>query len=848
MLKGKIKALRFGLIITFVYIIVTSVVISGIGIYFSIKDAKRDSEFVQKLYEQNIVDVLKGKIEGVVEYINAERNLNRERLFGHLKNQIKHIYYVFYELYLKELERGQSDAQIKKDLLDFAGAYYHKKKGECLIIFDDKGNMYFNKGKKDVVMALIKKIKKNASWRGLVYLNYKGHRKMIYVVFFQPTDWYLAYCVNLTLEEDKIKNSVINYLSNYRYGYKNHGYIFVSLLNNSKSPNCKLKVIVNPNRPDIVGKCLSLNKPDEKGKYYRKEMVRELLSKGYSVVTYYYKIPNTHEYGRKVSYVFLYKPWSWVIGTGFYLKDIGSEFYQEKLKGLWHTGEKVVIAVFTILALTTLIFFLFFSKIGPEIEYIIKFLEKFPKVKKINSDKFKFFETFFIAKKVNEMAENVMQITENFEDMITRYYSITNYMKSCLVVVEKKDDDIYIKDVNSCVQKCMGIMRKSDVVGKTIHEFFRQFPSIAKRFEVIFESGISSDAVDIIKNVKNCGYRRYFQSEMFKITEREAVYIADDITDSVMLYFRNSIERDRLASLIEDVDVGVAIINFEGGVIFSNSKLSNIFEIEGFNIRKLKDLFINEKTESDIEKYFREIMNEKAECSGCVFEIETYRGNRRWIETTAVVDNINNEPVIVMSVKDITYKYLKEKEIEFISLHDDLTELYNRRFFKEELKRFFNKRSYPLALVIFDINGLKMVNDMLGHSWGDWLIKKVASILKKSVRAVDIPARIGGDEFVLLMVNTGLDGVEKCIKRINENLLAENKKDNQPYLSVSIGYAIQSGQFNTPDELFSEADRVMYEEKYSSKRNEELKKIWESIKKINPESVKQHKIEDFLKR
>ncbi len=844
MLKGKIRALRFGLIITFVYIIVTSIVISGIDIYFSIKNSKKDSEFVQKLYEQNIVDVLEGKIEGVVEYINAERSLNRERLLGHLKSQIKHIYYVFYELYLKELERGQSDAQIKKDLLDFAGAYYHKKKGECLIIFDDKGNMYFNKGKKDVVMALINK---HILRSGLVYLKYKNRVKMLYISLFQPTGWYLAYCVDLTFEDIKIKSKVVEYLNKYRYGYKKHGYIFVSLLNN-KSTNCKLKSILNPNRPDIVGKCLSLNKPDEKGKYYRKEMVRELLSKGYSVVTYYYKIPNTHEYGRKVSYVFLYKPWNWVIGTGFYLKDAGSEFYQEKLKGLWNTGEKVVIAVFTILALTTLIFFLFFSKIGPEIEYIIKFLEKFPEVKRINSDKFRFFETFFIAEKVNEMAKNVMQITENYEDMITRYYSITNYMKSCLVVVEKKDDDIYIKDVNSCVQKCMGIMRKSEVVGKTIHEFFRQFPSIAKRFEVIFERGISSDAVDIVKNVKNCGYRRYFQSEMFKITEHEAVYIADDITDSVMLYFRNSIERDRLASLIEDVDVGVAIINFEGGVIFFNSKLSNIFEIESFNIRKLKDLFINERTESDFEKHFREIINEKAECSSCVFEIETYRGNRRWIEITAVVDNINNEPVIVMSVKDITYKYLKEKEIEFISLHDDLTELYNRRFFKEELKRFFNKRSYPLSLVIFDINGLKMVNDLLGHSWGDWLIKKMASILKKSVRVVDIPARIGGDEFVLLMVNTDLDGVERCIKRINENLLTENKKDNQPYLSVSIGYAIQNGQFSTPDELFSEADRVMYEKKYSSKRNEELKRIWESIKKINPESIKQHKIEDFLKR
>ena len=394
----------------------------------------------------------------------------------------------------------------------------------------------------------------------------------------------------------------------------------------------------------------------------------------------------------------------------------------------------------------------------------------------------------------------------------------------------------------------MGIVEKNKVVGKSIYKFFADFSSITRKFEMVFEDGISIESVDIISNVKNCGYRRYFQSEVFRISANEAVYIADDVTDNVMLYYKNLIERDRLATLIEAVDVGIAIVNFSGKIIFSNSKLLRIFEVDGFEVKRLKDLFLNERSASEMEKYFEGVKDGKISCVGCVLEIETFKNNRKWVEITATVDNINNEPVIILSIKDITYKYLKEKEIEYISLHDDLTGLYNRRFFREELKRLFNERSYPLALVVFDINGLKMVNDVLGHKWGDWLIRKVADILKSSVRSVDLLARIGGDEFVLLMVNTDEEGVERCVSRIKGNLEKENGKENQPYISISIGYAIQNGQFENPDKLFAEADRSMYNEKYSEKRNKELKKIWESILKMKPEGAKLHKLEDFLKR
>ncbi len=849
MAKEKVSALKLGFAITFLYVIMTSIIFSALGVYFSVRDAKQDSQYIQKLYAQNVVGVLKGKVDGVIRYINMERNFEQKKLSEHLEEQVGRIYRVIYELYLKESNEGKKKSLIKKDLLDIAGVFYKKKKGECFFIFDKQGKVLFGgKNELPLIQKLLKFEGVKGNKRNIVLTEFKRHKKMIYVVYFPPMDWYMAYCSDLTYLDKKVKNCVIEYLNNYRYGYKKHGYIFVAKLLLNRKPSCRLMPVVNPNRPEIVGKCQSINTPDAKGFYYRKKYVHDILTKGYSITEYYYKIPGTGKFGKKISYMAYYKPWNWIIGTGYYIKDIGSQFYNEKMKNVWKTAEKVLLAVLLVLSLLSLIFFVFFGRLKPEIGRIVDFLEKFPMSDFIDIKDFRFEELSFIAEKINEMAKNVRKLTEEQKEIITLYTSITNFMNSCVVIVERKGNDILIKDINGCVQKCMGIKSKDEVVGKEASSFFRELPYILDKIERVLEDGITIEAVDIVKNMKGCGFMRYFQSEVFKISENEAVYIADDITDSVMLYYRSLIEQERLSSLIEDLDIGVVVVNHSGKVMFANSMVKDIFEVYDREVHSLEDFIVGEDIRERVNSYFYGIINNDIKCESCVFEIKTFKGNKKWIEITATKDTINNEPVVVISVKDITYKYLKEKEIEYLSLHDDLTGLYNRRFFREELHRLFNPRSYPLVLAIFDINGLKMVNDILGHRWGDWLIKKVAEILKNSVRAVDIVARIGGDEFVLLMPNTDEKGAKMCIERIKANIDKENSKDGQPYISVSIGYEVQRGQYDDPDKFFAAADRAMYKEKYTEKRKDELKKIWQTLKEMRPDSSKLHSLEEFIKR
>lgn len=107
-----------------------------------------------------------------------------------------------------------------------------------------------------------------------------------------------------------------------------------------------------------------------------------------------------------------------------------------------------------------------------------------------------------------------------------------------------------------------------------------------------------------------------------------------------------------------------------------------------------------------------------------------------------------------------------EEEIRYLRFHDQLTGLYNRDYFMEEIKRLDTKRQFPLTLVMADINKLKLINDVYGHDRGDFLIKSTAKILKDNLREEDILARIGRDELAIILSQTSKNREREVIKRI----------------------------------------------------------------------------------
>ncbi|KYZ76617.1 hypothetical protein AXX12_09315 [Anaerosporomusa subterranea] len=189
-------------------------------------------------------------------------------------------------------------------------------------------------------------------------------------------------------------------------------------------------------------------------------------------------------------------------------------------------------------------------------------------------------------------------------------------------------------------------------------------------------------------------------------------------------------------------------------------------------------------------------------------------GSKVLFELTAREYRIADRSYVVLIARDVGERKQMEEKLRYLSQRDSLTGLYDRAFFEEENLRLSDNRFAPVGMVICDIDGLKLVNDTLGHSAGDTLINKAASLIKSCFRETDIIARIGGDEFAILLPNCSPQAVENACQRINDSVFEYNLLHSALPLSISVGYAIGSEQdVSNLGELFREADDNMYREK-----------------------------------
>ncbi len=154
-----------------------------------------------------------------------------------------------------------------------------------------------------------------------------------------------------------------------------------------------------------------------------------------------------------------------------------------------------------------------------------------------------------------------------------------------------------------------------------------------------------------------------------------------------------------------------------------------------------------------------------------------------------------------------------------LSMHDALTGLYNRAFFEESMKQVASMRKGSAGLMICDVDGLKIINDSLGHNTGDVVIQAVATILKSSFRENDVVARIGGDEFAVLIKNISLEFFEHEYQKIQKNVDIYNLNNPIVPISLSMGYAVNKDIPVDINALYEEADNNMYREKLHQRKS-----------------------------
>ncbi len=200
-------------------------------------------------------------------------------------------------------------------------------------------------------------------------------------------------------------------------------------------------------------------------------------------------------------------------------------------------------------------------------------------------------------------------------------------------------------------------------------------------------------------------------------------------------------------------------------------------------------------------------------------QMRTKSGRSRIIlmKTHTLYDSVLASKVRVMTLSDITEEWFMQEKIRFLTFHDSLTGLYNRNFLEEELIRLNTERQLPISIIMADLNGLKIINDILGHVDGDLLLKACAYQLKEACRDEDIIARFGGDEFLVFLPATSKAAALHIVERIR----AGSEKVVTPLgpMSIALGCYTKKSLSESVESAIMRADEEMYRDKSTQKKD-----------------------------
>lgn len=212
---------------------------------------------------------------------------------------------------------------------------------------------------------------------------------------------------------------------------------------------------------------------------------------------------------------------------------------------------------------------------------------------------------------------------------------------------------------------------------------------------------------------------------------------------------------------------------------------------------------------------------ENAHAVSEVIEVEQICRGGRTIHVEVVISGVTDTDgrlkEFVGISRDISVRKRAEIRLKYQSTHDASTGLYNRAFFDEEMERLINGDKFPVSVIVADLDGLKRINDTMGHEAGDQLIQGASEILQMAFRGSDIVARTGGDEFFILLPEMDQHGATASLERIRNCMQAYNGEHEGPLVSISLGSATASCGEDLPSAL-KQADEHMYADKVNRKQ------------------------------
>jgi diguanylate cyclase (GGDEF)-like protein/PAS domain S-box-containing protein len=290
-----------------------------------------------------------------------------------------------------------------------------------------------------------------------------------------------------------------------------------------------------------------------------------------------------------------------------------------------------------------------------------------------------------------------------------------------------------------------------------------------------------------------------------------------DITEQRDASVRLQESEERFRNLFERMADAVFITDYEGRILQANQAAG---KQTGYGQDELLRLNIVQDLSAAALPMRMEAHNATLHRGDTVrFEEQKRRkdGEVYWTECALSPVEVRGERLILSINRDITARKRAEEQLQYLSTHDPLTGAYNRRYFNEEMARLARSRRFPVSILVADVNGLKKANDEEGHAAGDQVLRCTCDVMQSAVRDEDILARIGGDEFAVLLPTTDEQAAHGVLARIQAEIVAHNRKPS-PHRPVSVALGAATAE---PSESLEHAmhlaDARMYENKTASR-------------------------------
>ena len=296
--------------------------------------------------------------------------------------------------------------------------------------------------------------------------------------------------------------------------------------------------------------------------------------------------------------------------------------------------------------------------------------------------------------------------------------------------------------------------------------------------------------------------------------------ISTDITVEKKLQEQVNEQSYLLETMLNNIDAHIYVKDCERNFLYVNNRVAELFGDKAENIIGKKDTDI---LPIEIAEHFYQSDKQVFDTNQKqVIEETTHYENgdtNHYISTKVPFERPDKLPALIGFSSDVTELFKLKEEFKQLANTDPLTNLYNRRFFTEQAEKEYQRAkrySLSMTLISIDIDYFKSINDKFGHPAGDQVLIKIANQLKASLRQTDILARIGGEEFSILLPETSAISAMAFAERIKEEqsrLLITGDWQGEINLSVSIGVSSLIASDKAFDVLFSRADKALYQAK-----------------------------------